>query len=127
MREGINSPRLPAPTPPFSHAVRDGDRVYLSGQVAQDPGTGKLIAGDVAAQTEQVFRNLATVLEDAGSSLDEVVKVNVYLVDMADFAAMNAVYAKQFAQPFPARTTVAVAALPMGARVEIEVVARVRA
>jgi 2-iminobutanoate/2-iminopropanoate deaminase len=80
----------------------------------------------VAAQTEQVFKNVTTVLGDVGSALDDVVKVNVYLVDMADFAAMNAVYAKQFAQPFPARTTVAVAALPMGARVEIEVVARVR-
>jgi 2-iminobutanoate/2-iminopropanoate deaminase len=126
MREGINSPRLPVPIGPFSHAVRDGDRVYLSGQVGQDPSTGKLVAGDVAAQTEQVFRNLATVLADVGSSLDEVVKVNVYLVDMADFAAMNGVYARQFAQPYPARTTVAVAALPLGARVEVEVVARVR-
>ncbi len=125
MREGINSPRLPAPTLPFSHAVRDGDRVYLSGQVGQDPSTGKLVAGDVTAQTEQVFRNISMVLADVGSSMDEVVKVNVYLVDMADFAAMNAVYAKQFAQPYPARTTVAVAALPLGARVEIEVVARV--
>lgn len=126
MREGINSPRLPAPTLPFSHAVRDGDRVYLSGQVGQDPSTGKLVAPDVAAQTEQVFQNIATVLADAGSSMDDVVKVNVYLVDMADFAAMNAVYAKRFAQPYPARTTVAVAALPLGAHVEIEVVARVR-
>ncbi|HYO58036.1 Rid family detoxifying hydrolase [Archangium sp.] len=126
MREGINSPRLPAPTLPFSHAVRDGDRVYLSGQVGQDPSTGKLVAGDVAAQTQQVFENIATVLADAGSSMDDVVKVNVYLVDLADFAAMNGVYEKQFAQPYPARTTVAVAALPLGARVEIEVVARYR-
>ncbi|PTL79720.1 RidA family protein [Vitiosangium sp. GDMCC 1.1324] len=126
MREGINSPRLPAPALPFSHAVRDGDRVYLSGQVGLDESTGKLIAGDVSAQTAQVFKNIATVLADVGSSMDEVVKVNVYLVNMADFAAMNAVYAKQFAQPYPARTTVAVAGLPMGARVEIEVVARLR-
>jgi 2-iminobutanoate/2-iminopropanoate deaminase len=126
MREGINSPRMPAPTLPFSHAVRDGDRVYLSGQVGQDPSTGELVAPDVTAQTEQVFKNLATVLADAGSSLDDVVKVNVYLVDMADFAAMNAVYARQFSPPYPARTTVAVAALPRGARVEVEVVARVR-
>jgi 2-iminobutanoate/2-iminopropanoate deaminase len=126
MREGINSSRLPAHTLPLSHAVRDGDRVYLSGQVGQDPGTGKLVAGDVTAQTEQVFKNIATVLADVGSSLDEVVKVNVYLVDMADFAAMNAVYARQFSPPYPARTTVGVAALPLGARIEVEVVARVR-
>jgi 2-iminobutanoate/2-iminopropanoate deaminase len=126
MREGINSAQLPAHTLPFSHAVRDGDRVYLSGQVGQDPRTGELVAGDVTAQTEQAFKNLALVLADAGSSLDDVVKVNVYLVDMADFAAMNAVYARQFSQPYPARTTVAVAALPRGARVEVEVVARVR-
>ncbi len=126
MREGINNPQFPAPTLPFSHAVRDGDRVYLSGQVGQDLSTGKLIAGDVAAQTEQVLQNIATVLVGVGSSLDEVLKVNVYLVDMADFAAMNEVYARRFSQPYPARTAVAVAALPLGARVEIEVVARCR-
>lgn len=126
MREGINSPQLPAPVGPFSHAVRDGDRVYLSGQVGQDPATGKLVVGDVAAQAEQAFKNLAAVLAHVGSSLDDVLKVNVYLVDMADFAAMNGVYARQFAQPYPARTTVAVAALPLGARVELEVVARCR-
>jgi 2-iminobutanoate/2-iminopropanoate deaminase len=126
MREGINSPQLPVPVGPFSHAVRDGDRVYLSGQVGQDPATGKLVVGDVAAQAEQAFKNLAAVLAQVGSSLDDVLKVNVYLVDMADFAAMNGVYARQFAQPYPARTTVAVAALPLGARVEVEVVARCR-
>ncbi|MGZ3457439.1 MAG: RidA family protein [Archangium sp.] len=126
MREGFNSPRLPTPVGPFSHAVRDGNRVFLSGQVGQDPATGKLVAGDAAAQAEQVFKNIATVLADVGSSMDDVLKVNVYLLTMADFAAMNGVYARHFAQPYPARTTVAVAELPLGARVEVEVVARVR-
>ena len=126
MREGFNSSRLPTPVGPFSHAVRDGDRVFLSGQVGQDPATGKLVAGDVAAQAEQLFKNIATVLADVGSSMDDVLKVNVYLLTMADFAAMNGVYARHFAQPYPARTTVAVAELPLGARVEVELVARVR-
>lgn len=119
----ITSDRLAKPVGPFSPAVRDGDRVYTSGQVAQDPATGKLIAGGVAAQTEQIFRNLAVILSAANKSLGDVVKVNVYLTDMRDFAEMNDVYAKHFAPPYPARTTVAVAALPLGAQVEIETIA----
>lgn len=119
----ITSDRLAKPVGPFSPAVRDGDRVYTSGQVAQDPATGKLIAGGVAAQTEQIFRNLAVILSAANKSLGDVVKVNVYLTDMRDFAEMNDVYARHFAPPYPARTTVAVAALPLGAQVEIETIA----
>jgi 2-iminobutanoate/2-iminopropanoate deaminase len=119
----ITSDRLAKPVGPFSPAVRDGDRVYASGQVAQDPATGKLVVGGVAAQTEQILRNLETIVTAAGKSLADVVKVNVYLTDMRSFAEMNEVYAKHFAAPYPARTTVAVAALPLGAEVEIEMIA----
>jgi 2-iminobutanoate/2-iminopropanoate deaminase len=119
----ITSDRLAKPVGPFSPAVREGDRVYTSGQVAQDPATGQLIAGGVAAQTEQILHNLAVILRAADKSLGDVVKVNVYLADIRDFAEMNDVYAKHFAPPYPARTTVAVAALPLGAQVEIETIA----
>ncbi len=121
--KAITSDRLAKPVGPFSPAVRDGDRVYTSGQVAQDPATGKLIEGGVTAQTEQIFHNLAAILSAADKSLGDVVKVNVYLTDMRGFAEMNEVYAKNFAAPYPARTTVAVAALPLGAAVEIEMIA----
>jgi 2-iminobutanoate/2-iminopropanoate deaminase len=119
----ITSDRLAKPVGPFSPAVRDGDRVYTSGQVAQDPATGKLIEGGVAAQTEQIFHNIKVILDAADKSLGDVVKVNVYLTDIGNFAAMNDVYAKHFAAPYPARTTLGVAALPLGAAVEIEMIA----
>jgi 2-iminobutanoate/2-iminopropanoate deaminase len=119
----ITSDRVAKPVGPFSPAVRDGDRVYTSGQIAQDPATGKLIDGGVAAQTEQVLQNLEAILSAANKSLADVVKVNVYLTDMWNFAAMNEVYAKHFVAPYPARTTVAVAELPLGAVVEIEMIA----
>jgi 2-iminobutanoate/2-iminopropanoate deaminase len=122
-RQAITSDKLPKPIAPFSIAIRDGDRVYCSGQVGADPKTGKLIDGDVRAQTEQAFRNLEAVLQAAGKSLDDVMKVNVYLADIKNFAAMNEVYAKMFKPPYPARTTVGVAALPLGAAVEIEMIA----
>lgn len=109
---------------PYSHAVWAGKRLYLSGQTPLVPSTGELAPGDTGAQTEQCFRNLFAVLEAAGLGPQDVVKVNVYLTDMADFSAMNAVYAKMFEQPYPARTTVAVAGLPRGARIEIEMIAR---
>jgi 2-iminobutanoate/2-iminopropanoate deaminase len=120
----ITSDRLAKPVGPFSPAVRDGDRVYTSGQVAQDPATGKLIGGGVAAQTEQVFQNLEVLMAAADKSLADVVKVNVYLTDIQHFAEMNEVYARHFVAPYPARTTVGVAALPLGAAVEIEMIAR---
>src|SRR5215831_1609476 len=119
----ITSDRLAKPAGPFSPAVRDGDRVYTSGQIAQDPATGKVVEGGVVAQTEQIFRNLEALLSAANKSLAHVVKVNVYLTDMRDFAAMNEVYARHFAAPYPARTTIGVAALPLGAVVEIEMIA----
>jgi 2-iminobutanoate/2-iminopropanoate deaminase len=118
------SSRGPAAIGPYSHAVWSGSELFCSGQTPIDPATGKLIDGDVPAQTQRVFDNIALVLEDNGLSLDDVIKCTVYLVDMADFAAMNAVYATRFTAPFPARTTVAVAGLPLGARVEIEAIAR---
>jgi 2-iminobutanoate/2-iminopropanoate deaminase len=97
--------------------------VYLSGQTPNDPVTGVVVDGDVTVQAGQVFANLSAVLRSTGLTLDDVVKVNVYLVDMADFPALNAVYRDTFREPYPARTTVAVRALPLGAQVEIEVVA----
>jgi 2-iminobutanoate/2-iminopropanoate deaminase len=100
-----------------------GDLLYLSGQTPIDPAKSALVEGGVAEQTEQVFRNLEAVVTDAGLTMDDVVKCNVFLIDMADFADMNAVYATHFSAPFPARSTVAVAGLPLGARVEIELVA----
>ena len=115
--------KIAKPIGPFSPAIVDNGRVYSSGQVAQDPKTGKLIDGGVAAQTAQAIDNIEAVLSAAGKSLRDVVKVNVYLTDMANFAEMNRVYAECFTAPYPARTTVAVAALPLGAVVEIEVVA----
>ncbi len=123
-RHAVTTDRIAKPAGPFSPAIRAGYRLYLSGQVAQDPATGQLVAGDVAAQTERIFRNIEAVLHAAKLSLDDVIKVNVYLTDMKDYAAMNEVYARQFSAPPPARTTVAVVALPLGAQVEIEVLAR---
>ena len=123
-RQSFTSDRIGPPVGPFSQAVQGaGDAVYLSGQVGHDPATGRLAEG-VAAQTEQAFRNLSAVLEAAGRTLDDVVRVGVYLADMGDFAAMNEVYARWFEQPYPARTTIGVAALPLGAAVEIDMVTR---
>ena len=109
---------------PYSHAVEAGDMVFLSGQTPLDSATGKLVEGDIAAQTEQCFKNLFAVLASAGLSEADVVKANVFLTDMGNFAAMNQVYATKFSAPFPARSTVAVAGLPLGAQVEIELIAR---
>ncbi|MER2996033.1 RidA family protein [Pontibacter populi] len=109
---------------PYSHAVETGNLLYLSGQTPIDAGTGKLVEGDIAAQTEQCFVNLFAVLKAAGLTPDDVVKVNVFLTDMANFGAMNDVYKTQFSEPYPARTTIGVAALPLGAQVEIEMIAQ---
>jgi len=109
---------------PLSPAVWAGDLLYLSGQIPMDPATGELVAGDIAAQTNRAFDNIEVVLRDAGLSLDDVIKVNVYLTDMSNFSAMNAAYAARFKQPYPARTTVGVKELPRGAALEIEMVAK---
>ncbi len=123
-RQGVNCPELPPPVGPFWHLVNAGAALYLSGQVAQDPGTGKLIEGDVAAQTTRIFANLQAVLKTVDRDLRHIVKVTAFLTDMADFAEMNAVYTRHFDLPYPARSTVAVKALPLGARVELECVAQ---
>ena len=124
-RNAVLDPQAPEPVGPYSHAVfAEARTLFVSGQTPIDPSSGQLIEGDVAAQTHQVFNNLASVLSAAGCDLTDVVKVNVYLIDMRDFEAMNRVYATYFTAPYPARTTVAVVGLPLGARVEIEMVAQ---
>lgn len=109
---------------PYSHAIDDGTHVFCSGQTPIDPATGDLKIGGVGDQTNQCFDNLFAVLADGGLTSDDVVKVNVYLTDMNDFAEMNEAYVTRFSAPPPARTTVAVAGLPMNAQVEIELVAK---
>ncbi|NUS38861.1 MAG: hypothetical protein HOQ02_07530 [Lysobacter sp.] len=125
-RDAIVVPGLP-PLAPFSPAVRapcQGSRlVYLSGQVGLDPGTGKLVDGGFEREVEQALRNMAAVLDAAGLGFDDVIKVNVYLARMDDFARFNAIYACHFRAPYPAGTTIAVAGLPLGASVEMEAIA----
>jgi 2-iminobutanoate/2-iminopropanoate deaminase len=124
-RSTVHAASAPRAVGPYSHAAHGDGRelLYLSGQTPIDPATGALVDGDVTMQTERVFANLAIVLDAASRSFADVVKVNVYLTSMDDFAEMNAAYERVFEPPYPARTTVAVAGLPLGARVEIEVVA----
>jgi 2-iminobutanoate/2-iminopropanoate deaminase len=117
----IDAPPLKA-VGPYSLAVEQAGLLFLSGQIPLDPATGALVTGDITAQTERVFDNLETVLAAAGAGLQHVVKATVFLPDMGDFAAMNAVYSRRMPSPFPARSTIGVAALPLGARVEIEVI-----
>ena len=109
---------------PYSHAIESGDLVFLSGQTPIDSLTGRIVEGDFSDQTEQCFKNLFKVLEAAGLTSDHVEKVNVFLTDMNNFSAMNDVYSRQFTSPYPARTTIGVAALPMDALIEIEMIAR---
>lgn len=127
MKKAIFSSAAPAAIGPYSQAVRVGDFLYTSGQVALDPASGQLVAGGIAEQTERALENLKAVLEAAGSSLAAVVKTVVFLKDMNDFAAMNAVYGRYLAPEgvvAPARSTVEVARLPKDALVEIEVIAK---
>ena len=122
-REPVKTSNAPAALGPYSQAIKVGEFVYTSGQVAIDPATGELIDGGIAEQTERVLKNVAAVLEAAGSSLDQVVKTLVFLSDMNDFAAMNEVYGKFFTGAPPARSTVQAARLPKDALIEIEAVA----
>ena len=121
-KTAITSPELAPPVGPFSQAIEVGGFIYFSGQVAQDPATGKVVEGGIVAETERVFQNLSAVLKAAGKSFDDVVRAGVYLTSMSDYVALNGIYAKHFRQPFPARTAIAVAALPLGACVEIDLV-----
>jgi 2-iminobutanoate/2-iminopropanoate deaminase len=125
VRLKIHTDHAPAAIGPYSQAIKAGGFVFASGQIPIDPQTGEFVAGGVAEQTERVLKNLAAVLEAAGSSLDQVVKTTVFLADMKEFAAMNEVYGRFFADMPPARATVAAAGLPRDARVEIEAVALV--
>jgi len=118
--EAIPSDSLSPPVGPFSPALRSAGLIFFSGQVGQDPATGKLVEGGIEAEARQIFRNLKALLDAAGKSFGDVVRAGVFLTDIGDFAAVNAIYAEHFALPYPARTTVGVAALPLGARVEIE-------
>ena len=119
----IATPHAPKAIGPYSQATVANGFIFTAGQIALDPATTEVVAGGVKEQTEQVMQNLAAVLKAAGSDLTKVVKTTVFLVDMGDFAAMNEVYAKQFGDHRPARSTVAVAGLPRGVRVEIDVMA----
>lgn len=122
-REIIATPNAPAAIGPYSQAVQAGDLVYTAGQIPLVPATGKLIDGGIEAQTGQVMQNLAHILEAAGSDLAHIVKTTIFVTNLADFAAINKVYASFFAGDPPARSTVQVTALPLGANIEIEVVA----
>jgi 2-iminobutanoate/2-iminopropanoate deaminase len=121
--EKVLTDKAPAPIGPYNQAIRAGDYLFCSGQIALDPVTGELVGSDAATQARQAMRNLGAVLEAAGARFDDVVKTTIFLLDMNDFAAVNAVYAESFGTLPPARSTVAVAALPKGGRVEVEAVA----
>jgi 2-iminobutanoate/2-iminopropanoate deaminase len=123
-REAVTTSAIAQPVGPFSPAILAGDFIFISGQVAQSSTSAGLITGGVGPQTEQVIANLRAILAAAGKTLADVVRVGVYLTDMKDFAAMNAVYQRHFDAPYPARTTIGVMALPLGASVEIDLVAR---
>lgn len=122
-RRAFNAPGAVA-VGPYSHAVESESLIFLSGQTPMNPQTGKIAEGNITDQTEQCFKNLFNVLESAGLTPDNVEKVNVFLIDMDHFSAMNAVYSKQFSSPYPARTTIGVTSLPLGAQIEIEMIAR---
>lgn len=124
--KAVNSLSAPTAIGPYSQAIDTGDFVFCSGQVPIDPKTGELVTGDITVQTDRVLDNLGAVLEAAGCSFGDVVKTTIYLVDLGDFQAVNATYAKRFNAAPPARATVQVAALPKGARVEIDAIAKKR-
>ena len=123
-KTAITSPELTPPVGPFSQAIKVDGFIYFSGHIGQDPASGKVIEGGIVAETERVFQNLSAVLKAAGKSFDDVVRAGVYLTKMSDYVALNGIYAKHFSQPFPARTVIAVAALPLGACVEIDLVVK---
>lgn len=123
MKQVISTPKAPAAIGPYSQAIRVGNLIYTSGQIPINPATGQFVEGGIKEQTHQSLTNVKAILEEAGTSMANVVKTTVFMADMNDFADMNAVYAEFFTEPFPARSAVAVKTLPKGALVEIEVVA----
>jgi 2-iminobutanoate/2-iminopropanoate deaminase len=123
VRQAVFTPSAPQAIGPYSQGIRAGSLLFVSGQVPIDPATGNIVDGDIAAQTHRVFQNIGAILQAGGASFDHVVRTTVFLADMNDFAAMNAVYATYFTAPAPARATVQVSRLPKDARVEIDVIA----
>ncbi len=123
MKKIITSENAPAPIGPYSHAVKVGNMLFVSGQVGKNPKTGELILGNVKSETKQVMENVKGILTDAGMSFANVVKTTIFLADMNDFAAVNEVYGSYFTSDFPARETVQVSKLPLGVNVEISVIA----
>ena len=126
MKKVINTTKAPAAIGPYSQAIQVGNLVYTSGQIPIDPATGSFVEGGIKEQTRQSLANVKAILEEAGLTMADVVKTTVFMADMNDFADMNAVYAEFFAEPYPARSAVAVKTLPKGALVEIEVVAEAK-
>jgi 2-iminobutanoate/2-iminopropanoate deaminase len=123
LKQAVRTEKAPAPVGPYSQGVVAGELVFSSGQIALDPATGQMVNDSIDAEAEQVFRNLAAVLEAGGSGIDRAVKVTVFLTDLGDFGRVNEVYARFFGEPFPARSCMEVGALPKGARVEGEAIA----
>jgi len=121
-RTVIASDAAPKAIGPYSQAVQVGNTIYTSGQIPLDPASGELVAGDIAAQAHRVFDNLKAVIEAAGASFSDVARVGIYLTDLSNFAAVNAVMTEYFQPPYPARPTIGVAALPRGAQVEVDLV-----
>jgi reactive intermediate/imine deaminase len=122
-RQAIHSDSAPKAIGPYSQAVRAGNTLYLSGQIPLDPATGEIVAGDVATQATRVFENLKAVLATGGATFDDVMRVAIYMPDLGNFGAVNEVMARYFREPYPARSTIGVAALPRGVAVEIDVIA----
>jgi reactive intermediate/imine deaminase len=122
-RDIIRTSSAPQAIGPYSQAVRSGNALYLSGQIPLDPATGEIVRGDIATQARRVFDNIKAVLEAGGASFADVVRVGIYLADLADFGAVNEVMKQYFAEPYPARSTIGVSALPRGAAIEIDAIA----
>jgi 2-iminobutanoate/2-iminopropanoate deaminase len=122
----VSTPHAPGAIGPYSQAIRAGDYLFLSGQIALDPASGQIVAGGIVEQTHQVLKNLAAVLTAGGASFQDVVKTTVYLADMADFPIVNEIYGSYVSTPAPARATVQAAGLPRGVRVEIDAVAYIK-
>ncbi len=123
-KRSISTKKAPEAIGPYSQGIISGDFIFLSGQIGVDPGTGKMVEGGVLDQARQIFANIRSVLEEAGCSPDNVVKATVFLKNMNDFKNVNDVYSEFFSLPFPARSAIEVAGLPLGADIEIEVIAR---
>ena len=121
-RQPIATDSAPAAIGPYSQAVRSGNHVFLSGQIPLDPATGQLVEGDIAIQARRVFDNLQAVCQAAGGSLEDVMRIGIYLTNLGDFATVNAVMAEYFMAPYPARSTIEVSGLPRGARVEVDAI-----